>query len=108
MANNIGIDKSNTAITEQNCDVYGNTVNYRGLTASPTSISADPLFRMTEAANFRLTPGSPCINAGVNQPWMVNGEPTAFDPDGNPRIASGVVDIGAYEVFTAPSLMIVR
>jgi len=45
------------------------------------------------AGNLRLLANSPCINAGTNQAWMVG----AFDLDGNPRIAGGRVDMGAYE-----------
>ncbi|NCC52773.1 MAG: PKD domain-containing protein, partial [Spartobacteria bacterium] len=42
--------------------------------------------------NLRLLLGSPCINAGDNSPvtW-------SKDLAGNPRIAEGQVDIGAYE-----------
>ncbi|MDP2895843.1 MAG: choice-of-anchor Q domain-containing protein [bacterium] len=46
-----------------------------------------------EDNDYRLAPGSPCINAGLNEPWMWE----AVDLDGNPRIAHGRVDIGAYE-----------
>ena len=109
MGNNYGLhDNSSMVIYELNCDVFGNTQNYVGFTASPTSISADPLFRGAATGNFHLLAGSPCIDAGTNQIWMAKGELTAFDPDGNPRIANGVVDIGAYEVYTAPSTIIVR
>ena len=111
MANNIGIERTGAgvSITEQNCDVYGNTVNYAGNPITPVnSISADPLFRLPGAGNFHLLAGSPCIDAGTNQLWMAKGEPTAYDLDGNPRISGKAVDIGAYEVFTAPSLMMVR
>ena len=97
MANNIGIEKTGAAVivTEQNCDVYGNTVNYSSLmTPSPTSISADPLFRNAAAGNFSLLTGSPCIDAGLNQDWMA----AATDLAGNARISGGIVDIGAYEV----------
>lgn len=97
------------AINVVNCDVFGNGTDYAGNPITPVdSISADPLFRAAATGNFRLAEGSPCIDAGLNQPWMARGQPTAFDLDGNPRIAGGVVDIGAYEVFTAPSMMIVR
>jgi len=106
MANNIGIEKTGTAvsITEQNCDVYGNTVNYSGLTASPTSISADPLFRGASTGDFRLVSDSPCVNIGLNQDWMR----TAKDLAGNPRLAAKIVDIGAYEVSASSTLLIVR
>jgi hypothetical protein len=51
-------------------------------------------------ANLRLQPSSPCINAGHNS-YLTN----ATDLDGNPRIAGGTVDIGAYE-FQWPKLTI--
>ncbi|NCC69659.1 MAG: PKD domain-containing protein, partial [Clostridia bacterium] len=43
--------------------------------------------------DFRLLPGSPCIDTGTNQAWMA----TATDLDGNDRILNTTVDIGAYE-----------
>lgn len=43
--------------------------------------------------DFHLRPGSPCLNAGSNQPWMA-GE---LDADGYPRVTGGAVDMGAYE-----------
>ncbi len=42
--------------------------------------------------DLRLAPGSPAINAGLNE--FVTSE---FDLDGNPRIIGSVVDRGAYE-----------
>jgi predicted outer membrane repeat protein len=57
--------------------------------------------------NLHLSPGSPCIGAGDNTavPQDVADidsdgdtlEPTPWDLDGNPRIVSGTVDMGAYE-----------
>ena len=52
---------------------------------------ADPLFRTN---NWRLMPGSPCRDSGTNLSWF-GGE---VDLDGIPRIQSGIVDIGAYEM----------
>src|SRR5437667_6508269 len=49
--------------------------------------------------NFRLQPGSPCINAGNN--FYVS---TSTDLDGNPRIINGTVDMGAYEFQGASGL----
>ena len=40
-----------------------------------------------------LSPGSPCIGAGINQAWMAG----VTDLDGGPRVVNGTVDIGAYE-----------
>ncbi len=71
------------------------------------NIDADPLFASVAGPDgnpatlddndYRLLPGSPAINAGTNNlPDL-----PATDLDGNPRIAGGTVDIGAYE-FGAP------
>lgn len=46
--------------------------------------------------DFHLSPDSPCINAG-NNAWVA----ASNDLDGNPRIAGGTVDVGAYE-YQAP------
>jgi len=50
-----------------------------------------------EDNDYRLLPGSPCIDVGVNEDWMAG----AVDLDGNPRILAGIssltVDMGGYE-----------
>jgi hypothetical protein len=56
------------------------------------NITGDPAFLNLAAGNFHLQTNSPCINAGLN-----SAVATAADLDGNPRIAGGTVDIGAYE-----------
>ncbi len=67
------------------------------------NIDVDPLFVDaegldnvvgTEDDDLRLLPRSPCINAGDNSAVPPS---VIADIDGNPRIVSGVVDMGAYE-----------
>lgn len=57
------------------------------------NIDTDPMF--VSAEDFHLQAASPCINAGVNQDWMVG----VVDLDGHPRIPDDIVDMGAYERF---------
>ena len=64
-----------------------------------------PQFVNLTAGDFRLLPGSPGVNEGINLPWMAD----ELDLDGKPRIRRGQVDMGAYE--TAPpsgTVIIVR
>jgi hypothetical protein len=67
------------------------------------NIDVDPLFRVpvgpatapTTAGNLRLWPRSPVVNAGDSS-LVPPGVTT--DVDGEPRIAFGTVDMGAYEL----------
>ena len=104
-------DSSTTAI---NCIFWGNTPNeiclfggtlaisysdVQGGTGQPWfgtgCIDTDPFFADSDG---RLSPWSPCINAGDN--LAVAG--VATDLDGNPRIFHGIVDMGAYECMADP------
>ncbi|MDP1622542.1 MAG: T9SS type A sorting domain-containing protein [Bacteroidales bacterium] len=84
-----------------NTNSYGSTSNYDGssfinccsdpLPPGTGNISSDPDFINPASVNFRLSGGSPCIDAGNN---TFNSQP--HDLDGNPRIVD-VIDMGAYE-----------
>ena len=57
-------------------------------------ITNNPLFADQAARDFRLLASSPCANKGTNQAWMTG----ALDLNGNPRIWLRKVDMGAYEM----------
>jgi hypothetical protein len=101
--------------TLNNCIVYFNTAsaslpncdwlrppNYCCTLPLPTNgfgnITNPPLFVDLAGGNLRLQANSPCINSGNNVCAT-----TASDQDGNPRIVSGTVDLGAYEYQGAGS-----
>ena len=84
--------------------------NVQGGTGEPWfgtgCIDADPLFAFSD--DLRLMPGSPCIDAGANDP---DGGLLTIDPDGNARLLDGdgdgvaIADMGAYEFnAAAPSI----
>jgi hypothetical protein len=56
------------------------------------NVSAPPGFANQSSGNLRLMCPSPCVDSGDNSIISI-----ALDLDGNPRIAAGLVDIGAYE-----------
>ena len=100
-----------------NCIAFGNTPggsqNIEGdgsctirYTCSPGltglgNITNDPRFVNAAAGDYRLAPGSPCINGGTNETWMAS----ATDMAGNPRILGGTMDMGAYE-YATPAITI--
>jgi hypothetical protein len=111
-------------INLNNCIVYDNTApsypnyqtnsamlfNYCCTTPLPTvgfgpfpfieNFTNAPQFVNEAAGDFRLQSNSPCINAGNNGDVSVTN-----DFAGNPRIAGGTVDVGAYEYQTPASVL---
>lgn len=77
-------------------DITGSSVYH---TCSPSltpgvngNITDDPLFVEPANGDYRLSAGSPCIDAGDNGEVFV-----IVDLNGNQRIVNGTVDMGAYE-----------
>jgi len=75
---------------------YGNTNNTNGTGTFFLSNehTGDPLFTNPASYDFHIDAGSAAINQGLNA--NIPGG-TTTDLDGHPRIANGVVDLGAYE-----------
>ncbi|MBC8451410.1 MAG: hypothetical protein H8D72_01745 [Planctomycetes bacterium] len=71
------------------CDVQGGFVGAGNL-------DLDPLFFDPALGDCRLTPGSPCINAGDE----LLGTPAPMDYLGSPRIVGARLDMGAHEYPT--------
>jgi len=100
------------SLTVSYSDVQGGRSAVGGsgtLTWAPGNINQDPLFVDPDGAdgivgneddNLRLSPGSPCVDAGDNGAVPPS---VTVDLDGHPRIVDGdgkkgaVVDMGAYE-----------
>jgi parallel beta-helix repeat protein len=94
----------NTASNGANYSLSGQSpLNYCCTTPDPGgvgNVTSAPLFANSAAGNLRLQNSSPCINSGNNA-----GVSGSADLDGNPRVVSGTVDIGAYEFQGAGSLI---
>jgi hypothetical protein len=75
---------------------YDSSLVYSCTTPLPTNGIANfanaPLFVNPAGGDLRLQSNSPCINAGANASAAARD-----DLDGNPRIAGGIIDLGAYE-----------
>ncbi len=64
-------------------------------TANQHNTAAPPEFADFAGGDYRLTTGSPCINAGTNESWMAQG----VDLDGRARLdrMTRIADMGCYE-----------
>ncbi len=74
------------------CVSTTNGVNYP---VAVNCITNPPVFVDSAGGNYRLTRESPCVNAGINENWMIS----AMDLDGRQRIDyfGKCVDMGCYE-----------
>ena len=95
----------NTAAAAENADllmVEGTAKNniavaatVSGGTSANNLFNVNPNFKNALTGNFRLSAGSPAIDAGDNA--ALSGLSASRDLDGNDRIKRKVVDIGCYE-----------
>ncbi len=67
------------------------------------SKSGDPVFRNVAKGDFRLRPGSPCIDSGLRGEWI---DGTSLSLDGKARAMGRAPDMGCYE--TCRSGFVVR
>jgi predicted outer membrane repeat protein len=109
----MGIPRTATATVEF-CDVQGGRdgafveADCGLVWNSPSNIDRDPLFAGSASGDYRLSPDSPCINAGDPAYAPKSGQ---TDLDGSPRSQGSAIDLGAYEFqglgpiyrFVAPS-----
>lgn len=65
-------------------------------------IESDPLFAAPSAADFHLTTGSPCLDSGDNAAPSL----PEFDFEGDSRITSGTVDMGADELYEPQTIAV--
>jgi hypothetical protein len=69
--------------------------NYKNQSNEVKLAEPNPRFVDAGKGNFRITAGSACIDAGLNEKWM---DDNAKDIDGHSRVFNETVDIGAFEI----------
>lgn len=88
--------EDNSTVNIYYSDIYGGWEGVGNIDEDPIFVDqlGPDLTAGTEDDDLRLAPVSLCVNAGdPNYPAETN----ETDLDGNPRIVSGVLDMGAYE-----------
>ena len=78
-----------------------------GLTGTGCT-EGDPCFHNASRGDYTLRGDSPCIDTGLNRPWMEG----AADLGGNQRVrrgmARGTVDMGCFEYTSIPTMLFLR
>jgi hypothetical protein len=94
-----------------NCIVYTNrsstAANYNWSlydAGSTLYVTSNPRFVDAAGGDYRLVRGSPCINAGLTEPWMYGSK----DLDGRARVEENVIDMGAYESKPGGTFALIR
>lgn len=86
----------NTKCAYAFCNVQGgiSACGIEMFSAENNNISRDPLFADAAKGDYRLMPGSPCIDIGNFKAQAASGE---TDLIGNPRLSGRLPDLGCYE-----------
>ena len=85
-----------------NCFIYSGAVTVNGCFGK----DLDPKFVDEAKADYRLEKGSPCVNAGFNEPWMI-GARDLQNVKKVRRIEQDIVDVGCYEYRPTPGLQLI-
>lgn len=93
--NNLTYDTNNPGSASYHVDTAATEVP---TSANGNVLGQNPVFVNAGNANFRLQSTSPAINAGTNVYGLASN-----DLDGNARVYGSIVDLGAYELQSAPT-----
>jgi hypothetical protein len=105
--------RSGATITASHSCAYPAPSPYNQFTANGC-VTTDPKFVDAANGDCRLQPNSPCVDAGLNEDWMMSNEidpvthkrVKVFDLAGVPRLYGENVDMGCYEFWLPKGIAI--